>query len=259
MGILDGRWVLITGAAGGIGSVMVETFREAGARVIACDRAVEALGKVDAEHKETFDLTDLSACRTALERIERAVGVPDIVVSNAGYTRAETFEQVDDEVWNREIEINLSGVRNLTAPLLSKMRPRGHGVFVFVSSVNALAHFGNPAYSAAKAGLLAYARAIATEYGRHGIRANAVCPGSVRTAAWDHRVARDPGVMARVARLYPLGRIVEPVEVAHAAMFLASPLSSGITGVTLPVDGGLMAGNLPFIERITGAGEPEGL
>jgi NAD(P)-dependent dehydrogenase (short-subunit alcohol dehydrogenase family) len=131
------------------------------------------------------------------------------------------------------------------------MQSRGRGVFVFISSVNALAHFGNPAYSAAKAGLVAYARAIATEYGQHGIRANTLCPGSVRTAAWDHRLARDPGVLARVSRLYPLGRIVEPIEVANAAVFLASPLSSGITGVTLPVDAGLTAGNLPFIEQIS--------
>ena len=250
MGVLDGQWVVITGAAGGIGGAMVKAFRNAGARVVACDRAAQALAAVDAERRETFELTDSDACKAALERIERAVGVPDAVVSNAGYTRAETFDQVDDEVWANEIAINLTGARNITAPLLPKMRSRGRGVFVFISSVNALAHFGNPAYSAAKAGLVAYSRAIATEYGRHGVRANTLCPGSVRTASWDHRLARDPGVIDRVSRLYPLGRIVEPIEVANAAVFLASPLSSGITGVTLPVDGGLTAGNLPFIELI---------
>jgi NAD(P)-dependent dehydrogenase (short-subunit alcohol dehydrogenase family) len=250
MGVLDGQWVVITGAAGGIGGAMVKAFRNAGARVVACDRAAQALAAVDAERREAFELTDPDACKAALERIERAVGVPDAVVSNAGYTRAETFDQVDDEVWANEIAINLTGARNITAPLLPKMRSRGRGVFVFIASVNALAHFGNPAYSAAKAGLVAYSRAIATEYGRHGVRANTLCPGSVRTASWDHRLARDPGVIDRVSRLYPLGRIVEPIEVANAAVFLASPLSSGITGVTLPVDGGLTAGNLPFIELI---------
>ena len=250
MGILDGQCVMITGAAGGIGRVMVKSFRSAGASVVACDRDVAALDAVDAEHKEAFELTDPVACRAALERVEHALGVPDVVVSNAGRTRAETFEQVDDEVWTREIEINLSGARNITAPLLPKMRSRGHGAFVFISSVNALAHFGNPAYSAAKAGLIAYARAIATEFGRHGVRANTICPGSVRTASWDHRLARDPSVIDQISQLYPLGRIIEPAEVANAAVFLASPLSSGITGVTLPVDGGLTAGNLPFIAQI---------
>ncbi|SER53595.1 Enoyl-(Acyl carrier protein) reductase [Faunimonas pinastri] len=95
-----------------------------------------------------------------------------------------------------------------------------------------------------------YARALATEYGRDGIRANAICPGSVRTAAWDHRIEKDPDIIARVSRLYPLGRLVEPTEVANAAVFLASPLSSGITGTALPVDAGLTAGNLSFIEQI---------
>jgi NAD(P)-dependent dehydrogenase (short-subunit alcohol dehydrogenase family) len=223
MGVLDGQWVVITGAAGGIGGAMVKAFRNAGARVVACDRAVQALEAVDAERREAFELTDPDACKAALERIEYTIGVPDAVVSNAGYTRAETFDQVDDEVWANEIAINLTGARNVTAPLLPKMRSRGRGVFVFVSSVNALAHFGNPAYSAAKAGLVAYSRAIATEYGRHGVRANTLCPGSVRTASWDHRLARDPGVIDRVSRLYPLGRIVEPIEVANAAVFLASP------------------------------------
>ena len=122
------------------------------------------------------------------------------------------------------------------------MRARGSGSFVFIASVNGLAHFGNPAYSAAKAGLIAYARALATEGGRSGIRSNAICPGTVRTPAWARRIARSPGILDRIGRLYPLGRIVEPAEVAEAA--------SAITGVALPVDAGLMAGNLPFIDEI---------
>jgi NAD(P)-dependent dehydrogenase (short-subunit alcohol dehydrogenase family) len=121
---------------------------------------------------------------------------------------------------------------------------------VFISSVNALAHYGNPAYAAAKAGMLAYCRAIAVEDGVNGIRANAICPGSVRTHAWDHRLKRDPGIVDAAARFYPLGRLVEPDEVANAALFLASPLASGITGAVIPVDGGLTAGNLPFIRDI---------
>ncbi len=250
MGDLDGRWVLVTGAGGGIGGALVRAVREAGGRVIACDRSAELLEPLGAEHEAVFDLTDAAACRAALAGVTAAVGLPDAVISNAGFTRAETLDQVDDANWDAEIDINLNGARNLTAPLLGPLRARGRGTFVFVASVNALAHFGNPAYSAAKAGLVAYARAIATEYGRDGLRANALCPGSVRTAAWDHRIARDPDIVARVSRLYPLGRFVEPREVAEAAVFLASPRSSGITGVALPVDAGLMAGNLPFIEQL---------
>lgn len=247
---LEGRLVVITGAGGGIGVTMVQSFKEAGARVVACDVSEDALGALDVAHKEIFDLGSADACRNACERIRSKAGLPDIVVSNAGYTRAETLEQTDDRAWNFELEVNLNGARNFTAPFLEPMKARGSGVFVFISSVNALAHFGNPAYAAAKAGLVAYARAIATEYGIHGIRSNAICPGSVRTHAWDHRIEKDPHILDKVSRLYPLGRMVDPVDVANAAVFLASPLAAGITGVALPVDGGLTAGNLPFIEAI---------
>ncbi len=95
-------------------------------------------------------------------------------------------------------------------------------------------------------------RAVATEEGRNGIRANAITPGSVRTMAWDHRIERDPEILGKVGALYPLRRMVEPAEVARAAAFLASPLSSGITGTVLPVDAGISAGNLPFLEQIAG-------
>ncbi len=247
---LEGRLAVITGAGGGIGVTMVQRFQEAGARVIACDVSEEALGSVDAAHKEFFDLGNADACRQACERIQATVGLPDIVVSNAGYTRAETLEQVDDRAWNFELDVNLNGARNFTTPFLAPMKARGSGAFVFIASVNALAHFGNPAYAVAKAGLVAYARAIATECGVHGIRSNAICPGSVRTHAWDHRIEKDPRILEKVSRLYPLGHMVAPVDVANAAVFLASPLSAGITGVALPVDGGLTAGNLPFIDAI---------
>lgn len=247
---LEGQLAVITGAGGGIGITMVQRFQEAGAKVVACDVSKEALGSLDVAHKEVFDLGNADACRKACEHIRSQVGLPDIIVSNAGYTRAETLEQVDERVWNFELDVNLNGARNFTAPFLEPMKARGSGVFVFISSVNALAHFGNPAYAAAKAGLVAYARAIATECGVHGIRSNAICPGSVRTHAWDHRIAKDPHILEKVSRLYPLGHMVSPADVANAAVFLASPLSAGITGVALPVDGGLTAGNLPFIDAI---------
>lgn len=250
MSSLAGLSVLITGAGGGIGSALVDAVRAAGGAVIACDRTAELLAPLEAAHKSAFDLTDAAACRAALGEVERAIGLPDVVISNAGFTRAETLDQTDEAAWASEIAINLTGARNLTAPLLRPMCARGSGSLVFIASVNALAHFGNPAYASAKAGLLAYARSIATEYGRHGLRANAICPGSIRTPAWDHRIAKEPDIIARVSRFYPLGRLVEPVEVAQAAVFLASSLSSGITGVALAVDGGLMAGNLAFIDEI---------
>ncbi|WP_427024212.1 SDR family oxidoreductase [Aureimonas ureilytica] len=246
--------VLITGAGGGIGAALVERFGEAGARLVLCDLDGPALERVDhpaVTLRLAFDLADPAACRDAAKRVMEEAGLPDVFVSNAGWTRAETLATTDDAAWRHELTVNLTGPRDLATPILEAMRARGSGAFVFVSSVNALGHYGNPAYSAAKAGLLAYMRAIAVEAGPDGVRANAVCPGSVRTPAWDHRFAEKPDLLGRIAPLYPLRRMVTPREVAEAVAFLASPAASGITGVALPVDAGLGAGNPPFVEAIS--------
>jgi len=251
---LEDRHVLITGAAGGIGRALVEAFRMAGARLTACDRDAGALDAVDGlteTEKLVFELTERGACAEAIDSATARQGPIDVLIANAGLARAETFADLDGEAWDREIAINLTGAYNIAAPVLEKMRGRG-GALVFISSVNAVQHFGNPAYAAAKAGMLAFARAIAVEEGGHGIRANCVLPGSVRTPAWDHRLAADPALLDRVVPNYPLGRLVTPGEVANTALFLASPRASGITGAALPVDAGLTAGHLRFIRDVMG-------
>ena len=177
-----------------------------------------------------------------------------MLVNNAGFTRGETLAQVDNAAWDSEIATNLDGPFHVTAPVAAAMAARGRGAVVVVSAVNPRAPPGNPAYSAAKAGVIAYARALAVEYGRRGVRANVVCPGSVRSPAWDHRFERNPALLDRIAPHYPLGRMVAAEEVARAVLFLASPAASGITGVALPVDAGLMAGNLRFVRDVIGGG-----
>ncbi len=248
---LEGKRVVITGAGGGVGRALREVFAELGGEIVACDRPGTALGDPPPGEVHRFDLADARAVAAAAAAIA-AGGAPEVVVSNAGATRAETLRDTSPEAFDRELDVNLRGAVHFTAALLPAMRRLPSGAcFVFVSSVNAVQHFGNPAYSAAKAGLLAWMRAIATEEGGNGVRANAVVPGSIRTPAWDARLARDPEVVRRVARLYPLGRMVEPREVALAVAFLASSLASGVTGAVLPVDAGLTASNLPFIREIT--------
>jgi NAD(P)-dependent dehydrogenase (short-subunit alcohol dehydrogenase family) len=247
---LDGKTVLISGAGGGIGLSLVATFREAGAQVIGADREAGMLAGLDLAGTILFDQADPKATRAAIERHLREHGAPDAVVANAGFTRAEHLGQVDDDVWAYELAINLNGAYAMTDPIVAAMARRGSGSLVFIASVNALGHYGNPAYSAAKAGLVAYAKAIAVERGGQGVRANVVCPGSVRTPAWDHRLAADPTLLDKVLPHYPLGRMVLPTEVANAALFFCSDAASGITGTVLPVDAGLTAGNLRFVDEV---------
>jgi len=247
---IDGKHAIITGAGGGIGRALVRTFLAAGARVTACDRDPALLDDLAGVEKLAYELTDADATKRAIALAVERSGRPEILVGNAGFTRAETLADVDATVWESEIAINLTGTYNVASPVLSHMVETKAGAIVLISSVNGLIHFGNPAYSAAKAGMLAYARAIAVEHGRDGIRANCICPGSVRTPAWDHRLAADPTLLDRVLPHYPLGRLVTPEDVANAALFLASPLAAGITGTTLPVDAGLTAGNLRFVRDV---------
>lgn len=251
---LRNQTVLITGAGGGIGRALVRAFRAAGAIVSGADRQLETMADLDLEHRLSFDLLDAGATSGAIGNFVKDRGVPDILINNAGFTRAETLDQVDGALWEREVAINLNGAYHVTAPVVDAMSKRARGCVVFISSVNGLSHFGNPAYSAAKAGLISYVKALAVERGRYGIRANAICPGSVRTPAWDHRLEKEPALLAKVLPHYPLGRMVTPEEVAKAAVFLASPAASGITGTALAVDAGLTAGNLRFINDVLAGG-----
>ena len=246
----EGMRVLVTGAGGGIGTTLTARFAALGARVIACDVEGADLSGEHIAERHHFDLRDRGAISEAAGAIVTA-GAPHVAVSNAGWTRQDTFDLTTPDGIEAEMDANFTGAAHLTHALLPAMRELGgHRAFVFVASVNALTHHGNPAYSAAKAALLAWMRGLAVEEGRHGIRANAVIPASVRTNAWVYRLAADPTVMDRVSALYPLGRIVSPDEVANAVLFLASAAASGITGTSLTVDCGLMAGNLPFLEAI---------
>jgi NAD(P)-dependent dehydrogenase (short-subunit alcohol dehydrogenase family) len=131
------------------------------------------------------------------------------------------------------------------------MQAKGGGAIVNVGSVNGLSTFGDPAYSAAKAGMVSLTQSMAMEYGRYGIRVNIVCPGTVRTPIWQHRVDREPEILTKLGKWYPLGRVADPIDIAKAVGFLASDDAAAITGVVLPVDCGLTAGNIVMTRELT--------
>ena len=154
----------------------------------------------------------------ALDAAEAALGPVDILVNNAAYTAAGDLHGISLEAWHREIDVNVNGTYHCLRLLLPRMVERGRGTVVNIASVNGVRYFGNPAYSAAKAALINLTQSVASEYGRHGIRCNAILPGSVKTdnITWTIRQERDPDVFKKLAKWYPLGRVAEPDDVAKA-------------------------------------------
>jgi len=150
---------------------------------------------------------------------------------------------MDEEVWDRDLRGVVTSAFLCSKRVLRPMIERRSGVIVNIASVNGLAYVGNEAYSAGKAAMINMTQSIAVRYGRYGIRCNAVAPGSIATPAWQERVDKEPDVLDRLVKWYPLGRVGTPEDVAGAVLFLASDDASWITGTVLRVDGGLLAGN----------------
>jgi NAD(P)-dependent dehydrogenase (short-subunit alcohol dehydrogenase family) len=254
----DSKVVAVTGAAGGIGQALTAEFGAKGARIVALDvrpEVEESAARLRRDGVEAqaaiVDVADAGAVRASFETVQRALGAVDVLVNNAGYSEHPTLRKTSPEQWRGDVDGNLNGAYNCVHAVLPGMVERGSGVIVTVGSVNGLLALGDPAYSAAKAALISLTHSIAVEYGRSGVRANIVLPGTVRTPLWNARIARDPDVFSTLARWYPLDRIAEPIDVANAVVFLASDLASAITGASLTVDCGLTAGNIVMARELT--------
>jgi len=260
---LKDKVAVVTGAGRGIGRAIATRFASEGARVVADDvDDVAGQATVDAIREQNghacYVHADVSNPAETAELIGAATdqfGRLDILVNNA----ICSGEAIIEEDWRPVLDVCLQGAAHCCKAALRVMQEQGCGAIVSVSSVNALFTWGDFwAYSAAKAGLIALTRNIAVNYGRRGIRANVICPGTVRTEIWEPQRLKQPGLEARLAELYPLGRIAQPEEIANAALFLASDEASFVTGAVLPVDGGLTAGlwQLHDLDRENGLDAP---
>lgn len=238
---------VVTGAAGDIGRAIAARLSATHDIIVladidknALDRTSQELGGTDRFHPLVVDVTNMDELRAGAEKLAQ-LGLVRTLVNNAGAARAVSLHDTTPEIWRQDNALNLE------APFLcfrafEHALKQSRGSLINITSVNGLAVFGHPAYSAAKAGLIHFTRLVAVEYGKFGIRANAVAPGTVRTQAWEARAAANPQVFEEAKRWYPLQRIVNPEDVANAVNFLAGPEAAAITGICLSVDCGLTAG-----------------
>ncbi len=250
--------VAITGASGGIGRELCRYFAAAGAAIAAFDRsdAVDGfageLRRAGARiESAVIDIGDADAVGKAFAAARSSLGAVNILINNAGATKHPSLEGTSPDAFSDEIRTNLNGAYNCSYAVLPHMKAQRAGAIVNIGSVNGLSALGDAAYSAGKAGLISLTKALALEFGRYNIRANIVCPGTVRTPIWDERSARNPEVLTELQRWYPLRRIAEPIEVVRAVAFLASDDASAITGAVLTVDCGLSAGNIVMARELS--------
>ncbi|HZC27186.1 MAG TPA: glucose 1-dehydrogenase [Actinopolymorphaceae bacterium] len=262
-GRFAGRVVLVTGAGSGIGHVLALRFAAEGAHVAVGDIDDLTAGRTCAEMERDaggtgrayrLDVTDRQSVLSVTADVARDLGPVDVLVNNAAVASDMRFEELTEPEWDRVVDVALKGSFLCSQAVLPQMARRHGGVIVNIGSVNAAGYFGDEAYSAAKAGLESLTRSLAVRYGASGVRVCLVAAGTVRTPAWDARLAHDPGLLDKVAALYPLGRVGDPADVAAAVLFLASDAASWITGSALRVDGGLLAGNPSTIREFFGDG-----
>lgn len=235
---------IVTGAGGDIGRAIVHGLRQDGYRVLAVDIDAGTAAQTAADDPGIMafaaDITDLAAIAAMVEAA-RELGTVALLVNNAGRAQAYSITQLSPELLRADISLNLKSAFLCFKAVEDDLKA-SQGGLINIASVNGLGAYGHPAYSAAKAGMIHFTRMVAVEYGKFGIRANTVAPGSVRTKAWEDRASTNPTVFEDMKRWYPLQRIADTTDIANAVRFLAGPLAKAISGVCLPVDCGLSAG-----------------
>jgi 3-oxoacyl-[acyl-carrier protein] reductase len=245
MGALDGKKALITGASRGIGRAIAVTFAQEGADVALMATNQELLAAVAEELRgsgrkvsvHACDVRDADAVSAQVDAAKDALGGLDIVVNNAGVTADQLLLRLKDDDWQRCLDVNLTGAFRVTKAASRALLKSKHGRIINISSVVGLTgNAGQSAYAASKAGLVGFTKSVAQELASRGITVNAIAPGFIET---DMTAKLTPEQQAAIAQKIPLGRVASPLDVAWAAVFLASDRAAYITGEVLRVDGGL--------------------
>ncbi len=235
------RVALVTGGTRGIGEAISVALQDAGYQVAANyggnDEAASAFKEKTGIPVYKWDVADFRACQEGIARVEADLGPVEVLVNNAGITRDTTLHRMKPEQWSDVIRTNLDSLFNMTRGVIEGMRERGFGRIVNISSINGQkGQFGQSNYSAAKAGLIGFTKAVAQENAAKGITVNAVAPGYIGTEMV--RAVPEDVLKSKILPLIPVGRLGEPEEVARCVVFLAGDGAGFITGSTLSINGG---------------------
>ena len=242
---LEGQIAIITGGARGIGKGICEVFCKAGATVALWDVLDEGTQTADQIEKDggsiffqKVDITNKSSVEEAVSKIISVHGKIDILINNAGVIRDRSFMKMSEEEWNTVININLTGMFIVTKAVFPIMKEAGYGRIISASSINAFqGAFGQANYSATKAGISGFTRALCKEGGKYGITVNAVAPGFIKSLMSDSMP--EEIIKSGIAQI-PVGRIGTPEDMGYTYLFLASKEAGFISGITLHANGGAM-------------------
>ena len=235
-----GRVALVTGGTRGIGKAIVKRLKDAGLTVAAGYAGNEENARKVAEELGVFivkgSVDNFYDCKRCAQEVEAALGPIEVLVNNAGITRDGFFHKMTLEQWQEVIHTNMDSVFNMTRQVIEGMRERNYGRIINISSINGQkGQAGQSNYSAAKAGMIGFTKALAMESASKGITVNCVAPGYTSTEMVS---AIAPAVLEKIVAGIPIGRLGTPEEVAEICAFLASDMASFITGATIAVNGG---------------------
>ncbi len=248
-----GRVCIVTGAARGIGAAIAESLASRGGVVVICDINPEAAAERAQLLTESgyraepwrVDVSDGGDVRQLVDEVTARLGPPAVLINNAGVVTVAPSDQLAEEEWRRQIDVMLTGTFLMTQAVSRSMLAGGGGAVVNLSSIGGFGgHPGRSAYNAAKAGISCLTQVLGVEWAARGIRVNAVAPAVTRTEMLEHVLRTLEGATKRAeyAGRTPMGRVAEPAEIAECVAFLASDKARFITGTTLLIDGGWMAG-----------------
>ena len=236
--LLENRIAIVTGGAQGIGAATASLLRSEGALVEVWDAASghPETGNDEGLTSHRVDVSDTGNVEEALEELLSRLGVPDILINNAGIIADNFASELSVEDWERVLKVNLSGTFIPCRALIPHLRERGSGVITNTSSISALGNRGQANYAASKAGVIGLSRTLSQELAGDGIRVNCVAPGAIETRMFDEVPEK---VKEKFLRRIPLGRLGTPEDVARLHLFLASDEASYMTGQMVFCDGGI--------------------